>query len=183
MKKWAVGSFCVTNVICSIFICLIFIAYIVSTIIGEFNFDYRLLYVLVFILGIIIAFQRMFRVLGCYYDKKDNVICLNYITIKKRSEWSDCMAIGRRSSYSYQKEYSELSYSDIVSLDLVVNKKIDVLMWNKKELTIKLNNGNTIWMIKDIFSKKQLKEIILAIQEKNCNVQISKDLKEYLKLT
>ena len=93
------------------------------------------------------------------------------------------MAIGRRSSYSYQKEYSELSYSDILSLDLVVNKKIDVLMWNKKELTIKLNSGNTIWMIKDVFSKKQLKEIILAIQKKNCNVQISKDLKEYLKLT
>lgn len=76
--------------------------------------------------------------------KKDNVLCLNYIAIKKRREWYDCMAISRRSSHSYQKEYNEISYGDIVSLDLVVNKNIDVLMWNKKELTIKLNDGNFI---------------------------------------
>ena len=183
MKKWAVGSFCITNVFCSIFISFVFITYIVSTFIGDFIFDYRLLYVLVFILGIIIAFQRMFRVLGCYYDIKDNVLCLNYIAIKKRREKYDFMAISRRSSYSYQKEYNEISYNDIDSLDLVVNKNIDVLMWNKKELNIKLNDGNSIWMIKNIFSRKQIKEIILAIQEKNSNVLISKDLKEYLKLT
>lgn len=181
MKKSALGSFCITNIVSSICVCLFFIIIIIS------NFiilkDDGLLYSFVYILCIFIALQRLFRVIGCSYELNDDLLILKYITINKRTRFYDFMAIGRRLSFSYQKEYTEVSYKDIEYIDFIKDKKINISMWRKKEVAIKLKNGRYIWIVRNVFSKEQLREIIKCIQQKNSKVDFSDAFKNYLNLT
>ena len=181
MKKRALGSFCITNIICSIIVCLFFIIMIV------FNFailkDDGILYTYVYIICIFIVLQRFFRVIGCYYELNKDLLTMNYITIKKRTKWYDFMAIGRKLSFSYQKEYKEISYKDIEYIDFIKDKKINIAFWNKKEVAIKLYNGKYVWIVRNVFGKKQLREIINYIQDKNSKVGISDTLRDYINLT
>ena len=176
MKKRALGNYCVLNIIFSVLISLFFI--IMITLEKE-----EFLYILLYVLCIVVALQRVFRVIGCYYELNDDFLIMNYITIKKRTKWYDFMAIGRRLSFSYQKEYTKITYRDIVAIDYIKDKKINISMWRKKEVAIKLNNGRYIWIVKNVFSKKQLREIIKCIQHKNSKVDFSDDLINYLNLT
>ena len=143
----------------------------------------NILYALLYLLCIYIALQRLFRIIGCYYELKESLLVLNYITIKKRTKWYDFMAIGRRLSFSYQKEYKEISYKDIDSIDFVKDKKINIAFWNKKEVAINLKNGRYVWIVRNVFSKEQLREIVKCIQEKNSKVNFSDAFKNYLNLT
>lgn len=181
MKKRALGSFCITNIICSIGVTLFFIIMFFSTYV-YLKYD-DILYALLYLLCIYIALQRLFRIIGCYYELKESLLVLNYITIKKRTKWYDFMSIGRRLSFSYQKEYKEISYKDIDSIDFVKDKKINIAFWNKKEVSIKLNNGRYVWIVRNVFSKEQLREIVKCIQEKNSKVNFSDAFKNYLNLT
>lgn len=176
MKKRALGNYCVLNIIFFVLISLFFI--IMITLEKE-----EFLYILLYVLCIVVALQRVFRVIGCYYELNDDFLIMNYITIKKRTKWYDFMAIGRRLSFSYQKEYTKITYRDIVAIDYIKDKKINISMWRKKEVAIKLNNGRYIWIVKNVFSKKQLREIIKCIQHKNSKVDFSDDLINYLNLT
>ena len=165
MKKRALGNYCVLNIIFSVLISLFFI--IMITLEKE-----EFLYILLYVLCIVVALQRLFRVMGCSYELNDELLILKYITIKKRTKWYDFMAIGRRLSFSYQKENTEVSYKDIEYIDYIKDKKINISMWRKKEVALKLKNGRYIWIVKNVFSKKQLREIIKCIQEKNPKIII-----------
>ena len=181
MKKSALGSFCITNIICSIGVTLFFIIMFYSTYV-YLKYD-DILYALLYLLCIYIALQRLFRIIGCYYELKEGLLVLNYITIKKRTKWYDFMTIGRRLSFSYQKEYTEVSYKDIEYIDFIKDKKINISMWRKKEVALKLKNGRYVWIVRNVFSKEQLREIVKCIQEKNSKVNFSDALKNYLNLT
>lgn len=184
MKRRALGSFCVLNIIASIGIILFFLYFI-----GVVESDYvtleydGFLLILVYFICIIVALQRLFRVLGCYYVLEDNRMILRYITIRRREKWYDFMAIGRKLNFTYQKEYIDVSYDDVVSIDYMVDKKINVYFWKKKEVAIKLKNGRYIWLVKTVFNNKQLREIVEYVKEMNSKVEISDNIKNYLNLT
>lgn len=184
MKRIALGSFCVLNLLCSIGFILLFLYGIVSIVFDSFSYIYDdFFYIFFYILFIFIALQRMLRVTNIFYVLDDNIFCLKFLTIKKRTKWYDFMTIGRGAVYSYQKEYKEIKYTDIVSIDFVIKKYVTKYIWKKKQIMIELKNGESILIIDTIFSKKQLRKIIKFIQNKNNNIEISDFVKKYLNLT
>lgn len=184
MKKRALGSFCVTNVICSIFLVSLFLYGIVSIIFDfVFNIYDDFFYLFLYILFIFIALQRLFRVKGCYYEIKEDILCFNYLTIKKRTKWYDFMMIGRSALYSYQKEYRKIKYTNILSIDFVIKEYVTKYIWKKKVIMIEMKNDESILMVNNVFSKKQLREIVNFIQERNGNLKINENIREYLNLT
>ena len=181
MKKSAKGKFVVTKTITCFIMIIIFIFSYILGLLGFLDvgfFWYIFLFICMFI-----VLQEVVRIFACFYVLDGDTLDISFLTIKKITKWYDFMTLGRGAVYSYQNEYRKIKYKDILSIDLYVKEYVTRYIWKKKLIFIELKNDEGLWIVDDVFSKKQLREIIKCIQHKNSKVDFSDDLINYLNLT
>lgn len=176
MKKYAKGKFVVTRAITCFIMIIIFIFSYILGLLGFLDvgfFWYIFLFICMFI-----VLQEVVRIFDCFYVLDGDTLDISFLTIKKRTKWYDFMTIGRTAIYSYQKEHRKIKYKDILSIDLYVKEYVTRYIWKKKLIFIELKNDEGLWIVDDVFSKKQLREIIKCIQEKNPKIIMGEALKK-----
>ena len=180
MKKYAKGKFVVTKTITCFTMIIIFIF---SYILGLLGFlDIGLFWYVCLFICIFIVLQEVVRIFDCFYVLDGDTLDISFLTIKKRTKWYDFMTIGRGAVYSYQKEHRKIRYKDILSIDLYVKEYVTKYIWKKELIFIELKNDEGLWIVDDVFSKKQLREIILLIQQNNSKFILDEELKRKLEI-